>query len=149
MMRVARTTPPQELVQLLATAAARESKRPEVRELGQHVRDRAATDANTAIAVLVAVAAAGMRLPAVDAEAQTVNDDVVSVLANGSDCSGLAIACCALAVAAGLPARVTYTPGRAQTTGLAHVYAEFKVGDEWRPADATDPRIARAAQAQG
>lgn len=147
MIRVPRTTPPQELVRVLAEAAARESKREEVRALATHIRTQAGDDARTAIATLVAVASAGMRKPGFDEQAQYINDDTVSVLAHGSDCSGLAIACCSLAVAAGIPARVTYTPGRAQETGLAHVYAEFKVSDEWRPADATDPRVARPAQA--
>lgn len=145
MIRIPRTTHPQELVQQLAQLAAEQSKRPQLREIGQHVREKAGTDANTAIAVLVSVAHAGMRRPAFDSESQTVNDDVLSVLQHGSDCSGLAIACAALGLASGLSARITWEPGRAQETGLAHVFCEFKVDNEWRPADATDPRIARPA----
>lgn len=145
MIRIPRTTHPQELVQRLAELAAEQARRPEVRELGRHVREKAGTDANTAIACLVSVAHAGMRRPAFDNEAQTVNDDVLSVLQHGSDCSGLSIACAALGIASGLAARITWEPGRAQETGLAHVFAEYKVENEWRPADATDPRIARPA----
>lgn len=147
MTPIARTTPPDALVAELARLAGIQSRRPEVREAGQHLRQVAGGDASRiALAVLVAVASAGMRRPLFDDATQTVNDDAMLVLARGSDCSGLAIAVAALALAAGLPARITWIPGRAQETGLAHVFTELEIDGTWRPADATDPRVARPAK---
>ncbi len=143
-VNIPRTTPPAALVQQLAALASEQSRRPEVRELAQHVRNVTQGNANAmAVALLSSVAIAGVRRPAFNDAVQAVDNDVMHVLEHGSDCSGLAIALCALYVAAGLPSRITWTPGRAQETGLAHVFAEVEIGGQWRPADATDPRVAR------